>query len=332
MLDWSAYETAVNAAAERHHAGPLAGATVVVLGASGLLGQALLRILIRCRAGRVVAVARGAGLQLPGIEVVPGSTTDTGLYARLPRPDYVAYVAGTTSDALARGRETVETHVDGLLHATDHAADCRGFVFASSMRVYGPYVDDVTIEEETRLVTDVMSSGAIFEASKRLAEGWIAHSAEAGTLAGTVVRLANIYGPFASRPRASFVGGIVDEALRTGTVLLRGHPESTRNYCFSVDAADGVLLAMTRGRPGTAYNIGSSENLSNLDFVSAVARLVDPTIEVEVPETALRQPRSKTVVSIDRARRELGFDPQTRLDAALPLTVAWTRAMIAGRG
>lgn len=335
---WDVFRSGAARAAERHAGGRLAGATIVVLGASGAIGRAVLQILAEMRrqgeAGpaRIVGVARGAAHPVHGTELVPGSTTDPALYARLPRPDYVVYLAGTTSDALARARETIETNVVGMLRATDYAAGCRGLVFASSMRVYGPFVDDVAISEETRLTTDVMASANIYEASKRLVEGWIARQVELGELAGTVVRLANIYGPFASRPRAGFVGSIVDEIVRTGAVRLRGHPESTRNYCFSIDAADGTLLALSRGRRGAAYNLGSREHLSNIALVRAVADLIDPATSVEIPDAVWRQPRSATTVSIERAAGELGFAPRTTLAAALPLTVAWTRSELARGG
>jgi nucleoside-diphosphate-sugar epimerase len=120
------------------------------------------------------------------------------------------------------------------------------------------------------------------------------------------------------------VGETLSSLAGERRVVLRGHPESTRNYCFVTDAAQGLLLALARGTPGLAYNIASREHRSNLDFIRLLAAQLPFDTAVEVPITALARPCSRTTVSIARAERDLDYTPRGTLALCLPFVADWT--------
>jgi nucleoside-diphosphate-sugar epimerase len=303
----------------------LRGAVVVVVGATGMLGRAVTGVLGSMTDVDAIGIARRPGAAVAGMRGVVGSATDPATYKALPPADYVLYVAGETNDSAERPWETVEVTLNGLQHAVEYArTSCRKFVFVSSTRVYGPYHDQVIVTEDTRAVGDVMAAGNLYDGSKRLAESLLLIEHQRRGLPACGVRLANIYGPHLSNPRGHFVGETLSSLARERRVVLRGHPESTRNYCFVTDAAQGLLFALARGTPGLAYNIASREHLSNLDFIRLLAAQLPFETAVDVPMTALARPCSRTTVSIARAEHDLDYMPRGTLAVCLPFVADWT--------
>jgi dihydroflavonol-4-reductase len=116
------------------------------------------------------------------------------------------------------------------------------------------------------------------------------------------------------------------------------------------DTADGHLLASERGRPGERYILGS-ENLTLQQILARLAAVSGGSTprwriphalayaagvastgwanltghEPRVPLDAVKMARTKVFVSLDKAKRELGFHPQP-VDGALRRAVDWFRA------
>lgn len=116
------------------------------------------------------------------------------------------------------------------------------------------------------------------------------------------------------------------------------------------DTAEGHLLALERGRPGERYILGC-ENLTLEEILARLAeisggkapRLRIPYavaymaglastgwanltgLEPRAPLDAVKMSRKKMFVSLDKAKRELGFNPGP-VDGALKRAVDWFRA------
>jgi dihydroflavonol-4-reductase len=116
------------------------------------------------------------------------------------------------------------------------------------------------------------------------------------------------------------------------------------------DTAEGHLQALERGRPGERYILGS-ENLTlqqilgrlaavsgghaprwRIPYAVAYAAGVASTgwanltgREPAVPLDAVKMARTKVFVSLDKAKREIDFNPQP-VDGALRRAVDWFRA------
>jgi dihydroflavonol-4-reductase len=122
------------------------------------------------------------------------------------------------------------------------------------------------------------------------------------------------------------------------------------NFMDVEDAAAGHLLASERGRPGERYILGS-ENLTLQQMLGRLAAVTGGQAprwriphalayaagvastgwanltgqEPRVPLDAVNMSRTKVFVSLDKAKRDLGFNPQP-VDGALKRAVDWFRA------
>jgi dTDP-glucose 4,6-dehydratase len=88
-----------------------------------------------------------------------------------------------------------------------------------------------------------------------------------------------------------------------------------------------------RGERGTAYNVGSAEEISIAELARRVVEVVAPGAEIHMAQAAAPgTPAARYVPDIERAGRELGLRAWIPLDEAIRRTHAWhLQARFAGR-
>lgn len=128
---------------------------------------------------------------------------------------------------------------------------------------------------------------------------------------GVVVRLGLLYGARASDAAVA--------ALRRRALPLPGGGAGAAAPVVSVDdAADAVVAALERGRPGAIYNVAEAEPAPLGEFFHAIARAAGAPRPRSLPMWMARRlaPYAATLfetrlaVSTDRARAELGWAPR----------------------
>ena len=141
------------------------------------------------------------------------------------------------------------------------------------------------------------------------------------TMRHVVLRLANVYGP---RQRSDGEGGVVAifaERMRQGLpVEIHGDGGQTRDFVYVGDVADAAIAAIGATR-STTVNIATGRATSVLDLFAAVASIAgysDPPKFVAARPGDVRHSR----LAVGKAARELGWTPQTQLEAGLAETYA----------
>jgi len=183
-------------------------------------------------------------------------------------------------------------------------------VFASSADVYGTW-RDVAVSEDTDPDPSTPYAVAKLEAEGALGER------------STVLRVATVFGPAELVPRA--IPSFIKAGLSGGTAVLHGGGRDVKDYVPLEAVADAfVAAAQAPGNGLRVFNIGSGVGRSTAEVLQAVARVLGTKLAAdEVPSP--RAP-SRLVVSPERARAELGFDPDADFDAGLRAEAAWLDA------
>lgn len=310
---------AVRELAARPAVRSLVGGHACVAGFTGQVGSALVRVLSEAgvRVTGIARVRRGAAPD--GVAAV---YVDASEAEGLERFTHVFYAVGVTSDYRSRPDEVIASQLVGLERFLEQVDPACRLVFVSSARVYGRHAFDEPLSEESTAIVTPMHLDNLYDSAKRLAESLCLAYAERRGLHVTVVRPGNLYGLGASRSRTS-LSELVREAAATQRITLTGNPSSLRNYCSSVDAAQGMLLAAVDGEPGRPYNIGSDEHFTGRELAEAIARCFETPVEIVEGETG--GAASYQRLSIDRARAELAFAPRLRLGDLLPALAAELR-------
>jgi UDP-glucose 4-epimerase len=144
-------------------------------------------------------------------------------------------------------------------------------------------------------------------------------------LSFTVLRYGNVYGPRQDPyGEAGVVAIFTGQMLRGEQAVINGSGEQERDFVYVGDVAQANILALDRG-DGEFYNIGTSVGTSVNEIF---ARLKSATGYAKPPVHG--PPKAgevfKVYLNIDKAKRELGWQPVVTLEEGLRRTVEYFRA------
>lgn len=143
-----------------------------------------------------------------------------------------------------------------------------------------------------------------------------------------VLRLSN---PFGERQPINGSQGAIavfmSKALRGETVEIWGDGSVVRDYIYVKDVIDAMLLALDYQGPHRSINIGSGTGQSINQILDAISHTIGQQIERRyTAQRSFDVPAS--VLSIERARLELGWQPTISFAEGLKRTSQWIRTAI----
>ena len=319
----------------------LAGRTYLVTGGAGFIGSHLTRALLAGGARAIVVddfndfydprlkEANIAGLERTGeIEVCRVDIRDGGAIREIVRRHAVELRSGGIVHLAARAgvrpslrepRLYLETNVGGTLNLAEAAREFEvpRIVFASSSSVYGDR-SDVRPFRET---DDVSRPISPYAATKVMGESLLHTYSHLHGLRVVILRFFTVYGP-GQRP---------DLAIHKFTTLIdRGEPvpvfgdgTSRRDYTYIEDILQGVIAALEYQRnPFEIFNLGESRTVPLSYLIELIERELGKKARVQrLPP----QPGDVTVTHADisKARRRLGYLPETPIEEGIRRFVAW---------
>lgn len=138
------------------------------------------------------------------------------------------------------------------------------------------------------------------------------------------LRYGNVYGPRQNPHGEAGVVAIFSSMLLKGErPVINGDGEQTRDYVFVTDVAAANLAALDTKHAGV-FNVGTGlETSVNRLFMRLRDELAPDVEEVHGPGKAGEQRRS--VLSFERARNLLGWQPSVNVKDGLRMTAAWFR-------
>lgn len=261
-------------------------------------------------------------MERPGFEFVNGDfASERVLSKALPGADAVVHLAAIVGvpRSISEPELVHEVNVNRTLRLLSACAKngVGRFVFASSGSVYG----DASPPVAESLPPSPLSP---YAASKAACEAYCMAYQSAYGISTVVLRFMNVYGP----RMGSTYGAVMTEfarAVHEGTPLtVYGDGGQTRDFVHVSDVAEAVSLGVTADRArGRTFNVGTG-------VPTSIAELADMFISssgVKGLGVSNLKPRVGDIVhsyaDVSRARRELGFDPKTRLQDGVRELLEW---------
>ena len=316
--------------------------TVAVTGATGFLGQALIRTLLT-RGETIVALARPASDRQPlsdlDIRWVEGDVGDLASLKELVREaQWLVHAAGMLGRAGVSERTYQALHVDGTRNVLEAAGHCRRILYISSPGVLGP-ISGPPADETTPL-----APSNAYERSKAEAEKLVQGYAARG-LPVVISRPEFVYGPGDQHVLGLF------RAVKQGRFFYISGGRHSCHPTFIEDAVDGMVRCLYEGVPGETYHVAGPRPVTFRELGETMAKELDvPVPRWSLPrpvawlgalalETAGRvsgrpAPLSRSGVAFfsedrrfswQKAKRMLGYEPQFDLAQGIGLTVDWYR-------
>lgn len=303
--------------------------TILVTGATGLIGSTFIRVLVRANKEKkldltIMALVRDERRAKDRFaEILPDDTLSfvVGSVEKLPaidRPiDYILHAASRTAskEFVQHGVETIRTSVDGTFNLLNLAKEkgVKGVVYLSSMEVYGyPERGHKVSENEIGAMSplDLRNSYPI---SKMMCEAMCCAYAAEYDVPAMICRLTQTIGPgvnYDDNRIFAYFGRCVKEKQN---IVLKTKGETERSYLHATDAVTAILTIMLKGKPGCAYN--AADESTYCSVVEMAERLAeDCGIRVEFDIQNEEQNGFPRTIYMDldtTVLRELGWMPHS---------------------
>ena len=234
------------------------------------------------------------------------------------RPDVVIHLASYPRQKLVSRNPGVASEVmcNGLINLLEASRKSKTgkFVYVSSSMAYGDFND---MAQETHECRPQGQYAIMKYMGEKLVEDYCKH------FDYTILRPSAVYGPRDVEDRV--VSKFVLNALRGHTIEVRGASEIL-DFTYSMDAAQGIALASTKTCRHDIYNITRCQD-DPVTLELAAEQVVELVGQgrIEVVDRDMDFPK-RGRLSIERARTDLGYDPDFDFSEGLPMYVDWVRS------
>ena len=318
----------------------LEGKNVLVTGATGLIGSAVVKMILartelkcrvfaagrdRDRAARIFRREREDSrfgfLSFDVVDGIPSQETfhyiinaAGGANPQLYKTDPVGVMRGNImgADALLRY---------GVTHGLER------MVYVSSGEVYGEG-DGREFTEEYSGYVDPTSVRACYPSAKRATETLCISYGQQYGFGVCIARPSHVYGPQFSEGDNRAYAEFVRNVLRGEDIVLRSAGEAFRSWTYAVDCASALLYILLKGESGQAYNIANAEsNVSIRTLAETVAALASRRVVFDIPHDSSHgntTPITRAVFNTDRLEA-LGWRPLYGLEEGLRHTIQSVR-------
>lgn len=247
---------------------------ILITGATGLVGSAIVKRLLKQGDSKVIALVRNAekaekvfsNYKTDNLEIMISDICD--LKPKAIGVDYIVHAASQTSSKAFVNNpvETINTAINGTTAILEFARinPVKSFVYLSSMEVYGSPVIDEKIYENHSTNLDTMSVRSCYPESKRMCENICASYFSEYDIPVKIVRLTQTFGAGVAYNDGRVFAEFARCAIEGRDIVLKTKGKTKRNYLYLEDAVDAVLTVLLKGENGNAYNAANEDTYCSI--------------------------------------------------------------------
>ncbi len=309
---------------QEHVLRSFAGKNVLVTGGTGLIGRQLVDLL--CGAGAQVTIVSLDNIKInEKAEHILGDLSSFEFCKDITRNmDFVFHVAGVKGSIEVTKAKPASFFVPLLMMNTNMLEACRinkvqKVVYTSSIGAYSAAEVFTETENLDGPPMDMFPGWA-----KRMAELQIqAYNIQYGLHNFAVVRPCNVYGPGDNFDpnNAMVIPSLMHRIYnKENPVVIWGDGSAIRDFLYSRDAAEGVILALYYGTKSGFVNLGSGKGYYIKELVETLHSFIDFNYRFDPTKPA---GFPKRVMDISLARKLIHYQPTTSLLDGLKETWQW---------
>lgn len=323
---------------------------ILVVGGAGFVGSNLVRALLRAEPSSVTVVDNFLSSEpenLPDdarIFVIRGSITDDAVLKQVEDNfDYIFHLA-TYHGNQSSMYDPLADHDNNTLTTLRLYEHIKGFkrirrvVYSSA----GCTVAEKTYDEAEATTEDAPVSlylDSPYQISKIIGELYSNYYFMQHGLPVVKARFQNVYGPGEVLGAGQWRGTpatvwrnvtptFVYRAIKRMPLQLENEGQSSRDFIFVEDIVRGLMLCASEGKPGEVYNLASGAETTILELATIINELTQNSAPLDLRPRRSWDHSGRRFGSIEKARRELGFEVAVGLREGLERTVDWTREHI----
>ncbi len=255
-------------------------------------------------------------------EFIKGDIGDIKLVNEIvPGVDIIVHFAAEShvDRSILASRDFIRTNVEGTRVLLDAAKDHGKIRFhhVSTDEVFGSLkVGEPKFNEATPY--DPRSP---YSASKAAADHLVRAYFHTHRLPITISNCSNNYGPYQFPEKV--IPLFITNLLEGKKLPLYGQGKNIRDWIYVDDHNAGVEAIIKKGKIGETYCLGGNNEISNLDLTKKILKLMN--YGEEMIEYVKDRPGHDFRYAMDftKAKRELGWRPETGFDKGLTKTIEW---------
>ena len=304
--------------------------SILITGATGLIGSTLALGLLESNYNiKVIALVRseekakkvfGDYYNNENLEIIIGNVLDTISYSK--KVDYIVHLASATSSKyfVEKPVETIQIAINGTNNILQFAREkkIQSMVYLSSLEVYG--VTDPKLESVTENMSgyiDSLKPRSSYSEGKRLAECLCASYLSEYDVPVKVARLGQTMGPGIDYNDGRVFAEFARCCIEGRNIVLHTEGKTTRNYCYTRDAALAILCVLLNGTNGEAYNVVNQETTISIRDMAEmlVKHYSEKNIKVvyEIDQVN-RGYNPDVIISLNTEKlKNIGFEAKTSL-------------------
>ncbi len=322
----------------------LSGKRILITGATGLIGSTLVKTLLAMNdtedsGMKLTLLVRdiekakrrlGDLCERPDAELLQGDVCDAKSVDG-QKWDLIVHGAGN-AHPLAFSKcpvETMEANLTGTMNLLSHAkrqaengAPIDKMVFFSSGEIYGlsPMETEAGWTEETAGMVDSMQERSCYPESKRAAETLCRSYYTEYGIPAVVARLGYIFGTNNTEENSRADAQFFKKASAGEDIVLKSDGMQLRSYCYVKDAVSAIILLLTAGKPGEAYNVANKDCVVTIrEFAQTMADAFGVKLTFDIPDAVERAGYSRMKKEVLNAGKlyDLGWKPAYSLPDAM---------------
>lgn len=299
----------------------LQGKCVAVIGATGLIGSAMVDFL--CVADTILDLSLSiyaAGRNQKAMEErFCGMPVSLLAYDACQEIDWeqsfdLIFQCAGNSGPKAIGDEPVETLLSNILgiknlveYLQRKNPACR-IVFLSTGEIYGTRADeDATwYDEEHYYHVDILNPRSSYPSGKRAAETLCVSYVKEYDMDMVIARVGHVYGPQFSSKDSRVFAQFFQDAIEGRDIVMKSLGLQLRTYCYIWDCVTALITIALKGNRGEAYNVSNRHSVVTIrDLATTIAAQSGKQVLYE--EAATQESRNfnaMTISALDAAKLE----------------------------
>ncbi|MBE6939613.1 MAG: NAD-dependent epimerase/dehydratase family protein [Ruminococcaceae bacterium] len=275
---------------------------ILITGASGLIGSALVDLLLQAnlmQEANITVYAAGRSREKLedrfshglGHGLVPVVYDATQPLAFDFATDYVIHGASNASPDkyVSEPVDTMLANILGMRELLEYARRCgaQKTVYISSSEVYGVLGHGKPFREDEYGTVNILGDRASYPMGKRAAETLCVSYANQYGMDVSIVRPGHIYGPTAQRSDKRISSAFAFDAAEGRELVMKSAGTQLRSYCHCLDCATATLTVLLQGASKQAYNISNPDSIITIrQMAEIIARSAGVVLRVDAPTAA----------------------------------------------
>ena len=306
--------------------------TILVTGATGLVGYNLINNLMSRASVKIIALSRNEEKLKETFEIYKDNDNFSYISHDISMPlpitaniDIIFHAAGCISSEMIKNQPVdiicpnilgTKNCLDFIKKQKEETGINARLVLFSSTSLYGNLTNDnITVSEVDTDVSDKLHvTNAPYTESKRMAEVLATAYQRQYGVDVVIARISYVYGSAKSLPSTAFYD-FIKQAAAGEKIVLNSSALPKRDNIYIDDVVTGILCICSKGECGEAYNVSSDGEYGNFAaidelamIIAEVANKLDAKKQVEVSyKNPHNSERSAGIIANNTKLKALGW-------------------------